>query len=70
MNLGDRPLWWRGKSDVDIAIGALEPVVKPLDAALLMEHVIAVGQDLYLLLMLEGLQTNRAILVLVKNILI
>ena len=42
MNLGDRPLRWRGKSYVDIAIGTLEPVVKPLDAALLMEHVVAV----------------------------
>ena len=70
MNLGDRPLRRRCKSDVNIAIGALEPIVKPLDAALLVEHVVAVGQDLDLLLMLEWLQTNGAILVLVENILI
>ncbi len=53
-----------------VAVGAGELVVEPLGAAVLVEDMFALGHDLYLLAVLEGLDANGAVFVLVEQILV
>lgn len=63
--LGGRPLNW-SEGNLLVAVRAAELVVKPLDAALLVEDMLALRHDLDLLPSLEGLEADRTVLVLLK----
>lgn len=57
----------RIKIYLQVAIGATILIVEPLDATLLMEDVLTIGHDLDLLPRLERLETDRAVLIFLKN---
>ena len=53
-----------------VTIGALEPIIQPVIAALFMEHMRALGHNFYLASMLEWFQTDGAVLKLFENLLL
>ena len=54
--------------DVQVAVGAPEPVVEPLLTALLVEQVIAAWHQDDPVLVLEALETNGAVLKLTEDL--
>lgn len=53
-----------------VTIGALEPIVQPVVAALFMEHMRALRHNFYLASMLEWFEADSAVLELLENLLL